>query len=207
MENRMRRSFFGGVRCRRCLSCLKTAEVPAEGRASQTLGIPVFLHNVKEAHVHAFQIRALPLEQFKELFPLSDAQLAERGARRYIADEKPGFPCRVSLVDAEIGESVILLAFTHHDVASPYRASGPIFVREQAEEARLDVNEVPEVVRRRLMSIRAYDGTGMMIAADITEGTNLEQRIERFFANDRVAYLHLHNAKPGCYSCFVEPVT
>ena len=28
--------------------------------------------------------------------------------------------------------------------------------------------------------------------------------IERLFANDRVAYLHLHNAKQGCFSCLVN---
>jgi hypothetical protein len=153
-----------------------------------------------------FQIRALPLEPFQSLLGLSDAELGERGARRYVADQKPGFPCRVSLVDAEPGESVILLPFAHHDVASPYRASGPIFVREQAKEAHLEVNEVPEVVRHRLLSFRAYDAGGMMIAAEVAEGNILEEQVERFFADAKVAYLHLHNARPGCYSCRVDRI-
>ncbi|MBI3407856.1 MAG: DUF1203 domain-containing protein [Planctomycetes bacterium] len=137
---------------------------------------------------------------------MDDSELAKHSARRCVADQKPGFPCRVSLVDAEPGERVILLPFEHHDVASPYRASGPIFVRERAQQADLDVNELPEVVRHRLLSIRAYDHAGLMIGAEVAEGRDLEVQIGCFFADAKVAYLHLHNARPGCYSCRVDPV-
>lgn len=47
-----------------------------------------------------FQISGLSREQFQEFFELDDGELAARGARRYVADKKPGFPCRVSLIDA-----------------------------------------------------------------------------------------------------------
>jgi hypothetical protein len=154
----------------------------------------------------AFQIVALPLEPFAPLFVLNDDALARRGARRCVADAKPGYPCRVSLVDAEPGERVILLPHQHHDVAGPYQASGPIYVREQANRAHPDVNEVPDAVRRRVLSVRAYDATGIMVEADVTEGANLEDAIDRLFADAAVAYLHLHNAKPGCYSCRVDRV-
>ncbi len=153
-----------------------------------------------------FRITALPPEPFAPLFALDDAGLARHGARRRTADAKPGFPCRVSLVDAEPGERLILLPFTHHDVASPYRSSGPIYVHEQARRAVPEVNEVPESVRRRLLSARAYDAGGFMLDAEVTEGRDLEQVIGRLFADERVAYLHLHNARPGCYSCRVDRV-
>lgn len=151
-----------------------------------------------------FRIVGLPLAQFEPLFSLDDDELAQKGARRLIVDAKPGFPCRVGLRDADIGERVILLPFSHHDVDSPYRALGPIFVQENAEEADLAPGQVPDVVRSRVMSVRAYDREGMMRDAAVTPGTDLEVQIDKFLADSRVRYLHLHNAGAGCYSCRVD---
>lgn len=153
---------------------------------------------------HPFRLVALARERFDPLRALDDAGLRERGIRRLRADGKPGFPCRVSLVDAEIGEEVWLLPFTHHDVATPYRSSGPIFVRVDATTARPEVNEVPAMFRTRLLSIRAYDADAMMIASEVAEGRELEDAIDRAFSDPRVATLHLHNARPGCFNCRVE---
>lgn len=151
-----------------------------------------------------FQITALPIEQFSSFLEQSDAELRTIGARRMVVDKKPGFPCRVSLVDAEPGEEVLLLPFTHHDVASPYRGDGPIFVRVNAETARLEVNEVPAMIRSRLLSIRGYDSEGMMLISDVLEGSGLEEHLSRFFADPGVEYVHIHNARPGCYNCRVD---
>ena len=121
-------------------------------------------------------------------------------------DAKPGFPCRVSLEDAEIGEQVILVPFVHHDVDSPYRSSGPIFVRQKANEADLSIDEIPEVVSTRTMSVRAYDKNSMMVDGSVVPGPQIRAHIEKLFANPKIAYLHLHNAGAGCYSCKVERV-
>ena len=155
---------------------------------------------------NCFRIVGLPLAKFTPLFSFSESELAQKHARRLIVDAKPGFPCRVSLEDAELGERVILVPFVHQPAASPYQASGPIFVRENANEATLPPGEIPEVVRSRLMSVRAYNDEGMMLDAAVTVGSELEPHIEKFFANPRVSYLHLHNAGAGCYSCRVERV-
>jgi hypothetical protein len=88
-----------------------------------------------------FQIVPLQLKEFLPLFELSDPEVAEHGARRIIADANPGFPCRVSLEDAEIGERVILVNYMHQPTDSPYRATGPIFVREKAVQAKLQRSE------------------------------------------------------------------
>lgn len=151
-----------------------------------------------------FRIVGLPRAQFEPLFSLNDEELAQKGARRMIVDAKPGFPCRIGLADAEIGETVILLPFMHHDVDSPYRASGPIFVRENAKEAQLAPGEIPEVVRSRTMSVRAYDNDGLMIDGAVITGAEIKGQIEKLFADPRIEYLHLHNAGAGCYSCKVE---
>lgn len=152
----------------------------------------------------SFRFIALPYETFAAHFDRSDAELQALGMRRMTVDSKPGTPCRVSLADAEIGETVLLVPFTHHDVSSPYRASGPVFVRRGATTARPAVGEVPVMFRHRLLSVRGYDSAAMLEGAEVVQGTELEAAIERLFANGRVAYLHVHNAGPGCYDGRVE---
>ncbi len=151
----------------------------------------------------SFRIHALAAEPFAPLFALSDAELRERGIRRLIADGRPVYPCRVSLEDAGEGEHLLLLPHEHHPVDTPYRASGPIYVREAATQAQPGIDEVPALLRSRLISLRAYDAQGMMVAADLGPGTELESGIAALFALERVDYLHLHYAKPGCYACRV----
>jgi hypothetical protein len=149
-------------------------------------------------------ISALGRTQFEELFSLDDESLARRGAKRYIAHATPGFPCRVSLEDAEPGERVILVPFCHQPGESPYRASGPIFVREAAMTAVPPPDTVPAVLRSRLLSIRAYDANHLMIEADVVEGRELESCLTRIFTHAPVTYAHIHFARPGCFACRVD---
>ncbi len=151
-----------------------------------------------------FHFKGLQASLFEPLHGLDDAALAERGIVRMIADEKPGFPCRVSLADAEVGERVLLLPYPHQPAHSPYKASGPIFVRESAREAYDRAGELPEVLRGRLLSIRAYDASGMMVDAEVAEGAGVEPLIAKLFTNEPVDYLHIHFARRGCFSCRVE---
>src|SRR5262249_36969210 len=124
-------------------------------------------------------------------------------ARGMVVDEKPGFPCRVSLEDAEVGEVVVLLNFTHHDVATPYRGSGPVFVRRGVATATPAVGEIPSMFRHRLLSLRGYDAAAMLVAAEVVEGSDLEAALRRLFDDPSVSYLHVHNARPGCFDCSV----
>jgi hypothetical protein len=151
----------------------------------------------------SFHITGLPADPFADLFSLSDAALAARGAVRRIADRAPGFPCRISLTDAEVGEEVILTHYEHHPVESPFRSSYAIYVRE-GERTFDAVDEVPMMLRSRLLSLRAFDMQGMLLDADVVEGGEVERLIERLFANAGVAYIHIHFAKPGCYAALVE---
>ena len=148
-----------------------------------------------------FQITGLDPSPFAPLFDLDDAALRARGARRVRADADPGFPCRVSLEDAAEGEELLVLPWRHHDVDSPYRASGPIFVRRGARPARLAPGEVPPSVSRRLMSLRAYDAGHLMLTAEVVDGAQVAAALAALFADPAVAYVHLHNARPGCYAC------
>ena len=148
----------------------------------------------------AFRITGLSAEPFRHLFGLSDAELAAHTAKRYVADEKPGFPCRIEMRDAEPGETLLLLNHACQPAATPYRATHAIFVREGATKTFDEVDHVPEVMRVRLLSLRAYDANGMMLDADVTEGAAIEPLIARLFANPDVSYIHAHNARRGCYS-------
>jgi hypothetical protein len=120
-----------------------------------------------------FRFQGLPSDQFSPLFALDDDALAVKGFTRITADEKPGFPCRVSLADAELGEELLLVNFEHQSAHSPYRACGPVFVRRDV--SRFDSTEVPPALRPRLLSLRGYDGSGMMVDADVVEGAQIER--------------------------------
>jgi hypothetical protein len=152
----------------------------------------------------SFQLVGLPIEKFSSLFALSDAALDERNVRRVVATSKPGYPCRVSLADAEIGDELLLLSFEHQPADSPYKSSGPIFVRKAAVQASLEPGLIPDYVRLRLMSVRAYDAAHLMTDAVVCEGSDTASAIRRMFSSDEVAYIHLHNAGRGCFSCAVN---
>ncbi len=147
-----------------------------------------------------FRVTGLSAEPFQHLFGLSEAELAKYGAKRTIADEKPGFPCRIEMRDADPGETLLLLNHVYQPADTPYRGTHAIFVREGATDTYNEVDQVPEVMRVRLLSLRGFDAAGMMLDADVVEGAQIEPVIERMFSNPDISYIHVHNAKRGCYS-------
>jgi hypothetical protein len=110
----------------------------------------------------------------------------------------------VSLEDAEPGETLLLLNHEHLPVETPYRSRHAIYVREGADRPARYAGTVPEQLRSRLLSVRAFDDSGMMTDADVVEGAALEPLIDRFFADPAVAYLHAHNAKRGCFAARID---
>ena len=150
-----------------------------------------------------FRFQGLPAAPFETYLSMSDAALEAAGARRMIADAKPGFPCRVSIEDAEPGERVVLVSFEHQPAYSPYRAKGPIFVREIAQHT-FDGTDVPPVLRGRLLSLRAYDKSGLMVDADVIDGAQVETLLARLFAAPQTETVHIHYARRGCFACSVE---
>jgi len=150
-----------------------------------------------------FRISGLAAEPFDHYFTMDDTDLAQAGAVRRTADSKPGFPCRISLTDADIGDEVLLINFEHLPTDSPYRSRHAIYIRRN--ETRFDATDaVPEMLRTRLLSIRAFDDAGMMMSADVIEGANLEHVIAAQFDNQATHYLHIHFAKPGCFAARVD---
>jgi Protein of unknown function (DUF1203) len=152
----------------------------------------------------AYRITGLSPAPFRPLYGLTDSELAQRGIKKYVVDASPGFPDRVEMRDASIGQSVLLLNHVCQPADTPFRASHAIFVREGAETTYVGVDEVPEVMRSRVLSLRGFDTRGMMLDADLADGRNVEALIARLFENPQVAYIHAHYAKRGCYSARID---
>jgi hypothetical protein len=151
-----------------------------------------------------FRISGLNPEPFRHLYGLSDEALAAQCARRYLVDKTPGFPDRVELRDLETGESALLVNFVHQPADSPYRSSHAIFVREGADAPCVTVDEVPEVMQRRMLSVRAFDAVHLMTDAVLIDGRQAPESIEKLLADRAVAYLHVHYATRGCYAARVD---
>jgi len=149
----------------------------------------------------SFRIHGLPRAAYAGLIGLPDAELAARGAIRMTADRPHAFPCRVGLRDLEPGETAILLNHTHQPADTPFRASHAIFVGEGSAEADPAADEIPDVLARRTLSIRAFDAADMMVDADLAEGAEAQAAlIERLLAAPGTAYLDLHYARRGCWA-------
>lgn len=151
-----------------------------------------------------FRITGLPATQFTQFAGLSDERLREMGILRTRIESPNSAPDRISLRDAEPGESVLLLNYEHLPVATPYRSRHAIYVIEGETRTFDAVGEVPDVLRRRVLSLRAFDGRGMMIDADVVDGREAEPLIERLLGDVRTAYIHAHYAKRGCYAARIE---
>ncbi len=151
-----------------------------------------------------YRVVGLNPEPYRPLFGLPDDELAERGIVRMTVTEKPSFPCRVSLTDRDIGESVLLLNHVSHDVANPYRASHAIFVTEAGQDAAEYVDEVPPVFEPRVLSLRGFDKEGMMAEAILTQPGEADAGIRKLFGNPEIVTIHAHNATRGCFSAKIE---
>ena len=152
-----------------------------------------------------YAIAGLPVEPFRPFFGLPDAELAQRNMIRVTADSPVGFPCRVLLEDARLGDTLLLLNHEHQPAETPYRSRHAIFVNERATAPATFVDQVPAVLSvRKAISIRAFDAAGMMIDADVVPGAEVEALILLLFENPQAAYLHAHNAGRGCFAARID---
>ena len=150
-----------------------------------------------------YRITGIDPTPYRHLFGKSDEELARRGIVRMTVDS-PTYPCRVSLTDRAIGETVLLLNHVSHDVANPYRASHAIFVAEAEQEAANYVDEVPPVFEKRILSLRGFDTDGMMVEALLTQPGEADAGIRKLFGNPVIETIHAHNATRGCFSARIE---
>lgn len=153
----------------------------------------------------SFVVSALPAKPFAPLFGLSESKLAERGVMRRRVTEANSSPCRVTLEDATVGETVLLMNYEHQPADTPFRSRHAIFVREGASDRAFGPGEVPPAfASRKFLSLRAFDAEGMMVGADLTPTAELPAAIGRLLSDPQVAYLHAHYAGAGCYAARID---
>ena len=147
-----------------------------------------------------YLIEGLDPAPFQPLFALDDAELQARNAWRVTADARSGYPCRVTLDEAEPGETLILLNHCSRDGDTPYRASHAIFVREAAETAAIFRDVIPPVLAARHLSLRGFDAGGMMVDAMLTEPGAVEAGLLTLFRSQSIVEIDVHNAVRGCFA-------
>ena len=150
-----------------------------------------------------YRIKGLSRDAFVHLFAMDDSELARHNAVRVTA-AGPGYPCRISLEDAVAGESLILIHYTSHDVATPYRSAYAIYVSETAAERDVLVDTTPPVFENRPLGLRAFDEAGMLRDAALALPGEADAKIRKLFENDAIAYIHAHNAAHGCFSARID---
>lgn len=150
----------------------------------------------------AYRIEGLAPEPFAPLFGMSEAELARRNARRAVADG-PGYPCRVSLEEAEPGEALVLVNHVSHDAPTPFRAAHAIYVREGAVRGVYE-DEVPAIFATRTLGLRGFDAEGMLRGALLALPGEADAKIGALFERPEVAEIHAHNAALGCFLARIE---
>ena len=128
------------------------------------------------------------------------------GNRGDIMHSDGGYPCRHCLTDLPEGKEALLVAHRPFDRDAPYSEVGPIFVCPDGCEAYSRTSELPEVIRRRRVVIRAYDEGDRIRYGhhELVDGAGAEAAIARLLADPATAYLHVRSALTGCYHCRVE---
>lgn len=150
-----------------------------------------------------YRIEGLAPAAFESLFSMTDGELAERDAVRVTADSAFGYPCRVSLRDADEGEELVLFNYVSHDVRTPFRTAYAIFVRKDATTATY-ADEMPAMLDTRTLGLRGFDEAGMLRAALLALPGEADSKIRELFDRDEIATIHAHNAAYGCFLARIE---
>ena len=153
----------------------------------------------------AFIIQGLDPALFGSVSDQMQAKGKSPAPTYYDVDEHPGFPCRITLDDIPLGQRVALVSYQHHASDSPYNQAGPIFVSVGACSPGHYVDQIPPALKRRNLSLRAYDQDGMMIDARLVDGQAAQSAILALFENPAVCRIDAHNAVRGCFAAHIHP--
>ncbi len=152
----------------------------------------------------AYRIDGLAPEAFAGLFGMMDGELAARGAMRMTADSPTGYPCRVSLRDADEGEELILLNHVSHDVDGPFRTTYAIYVRKDAAAPARYEDEAPPYLDSRTLSLRGFGADGLLKNALLAMPGEADAGIRALFESPEIATIHAHAATYGCFLARIE---
>ncbi|MGH8032746.1 MAG: DUF1203 domain-containing protein [Luteimonas sp.] len=150
-----------------------------------------------------YVVSGLALQSFQPLFGLDDAALRAHAAARMRVDVKPGFPCRVTLEDAEPGETAAVAVAAPRRRHAVSRRRADLRARDRAGKRARPQRDPgaaaqPAAVGARLRCRR------LDARCEVVDGVDLDALIERFLADPRIDFLHVHNARRGCYACRID---
>jgi hypothetical protein len=149
------------------------------------------------------RVEAIPTQVAERIrTDLADGH-GNKGLKPIHVDEHPGYICRHCLEDPAVGESVYLVSYSPFDRAVPYRSVGPIFLHTTDCRRYDRTDELPRSLRHRLLSLRAYRSDDFLVRADVVPGDATDRLLDQFFEDSGVAYVDIHNARPGCFNCRV----
>lgn len=151
-----------------------------------------------------YRIAGLDPRPFERYFTMDEAELATRRAVRTVAKADRGFPCRVSLRDADAGDELLLVNHVNHAVETPYRAAFAIYVRRDARVAAAYIDECPPVFAGRPIALRGYAADGMLAEARLAAPDQADTGIRALLENPVIAYIDAHNAAHGCFAARIE---
>lgn len=154
-----------------------------------------------------FRIRGIDETVCNRFFQMSEEELAANNAKKIVVEERYSAPCRLSLTDCVPGDEVVAFNYFHHNVCSPYRGFGPVFVKLNAKKVFIADNTLPELVLDdRRFSIRSYDASSVMVTAEVVLGRDIKAYIDKIFLDKRIAYSQVHFAASGCWIFDLLPI-
>jgi hypothetical protein len=180
------------------------AAIGFERKRRDALALTGALRRVRKELAMTYRIAGLDPQPFAPLFEMNDDDLRARRARRVIADADRGFPCRVSLADAQAGEALILLNHEHHSADSPYRGRHAIYVRESATAPAVFHDALPPAFDGRVLSLRGFDADGMIVRAALAQPGEADAVIRAVLEDPVVTHVDAHNAARGCFAARIE---
>ena len=96
------------------------------------------------------------------------------------------YPVRCCLRDADDAADVLLASVMPFRGESPYAARSPVYVHAERCDGPADERHtVPAMLRGRVLSVRAYDGSHMLTGTEVLPGKDLEAAIERLLGRTR----------------------
>ena len=154
--------------------------------------------------------RCIPIETaVADRFRATGLDDAGDALRHVTVRRVPGganYPCRHCLAPVEDGREALLGSFHLERPRGAYWTPSPIFVHAEDCPHFEAAARLPEIVRRPLLSVRAYDAAEQLLydLSDVAPGAEVESLIEHCLGDDRTQFVNLHTARFGCFLCRVE---
>jgi hypothetical protein len=176
------------------------------GRKNRVARVAPRDHDARQQleHIMNFIISGIDPSPYAHLMGAPEGVLRHAGAVRRRADAQPGFPCRVLLEDAALGDTLLLLNHESHSAPTPYRNAYAIYINERARRPARYENEIPPVMRGRPIALRQFSAAGMLINASLALKGDSKEQILAAFEDSDVAYIHAHNAAHGCFAARID---